>query len=169
MVVGKMWFQGFKERHGLSCRKPEATSMSGSAAFNRVTVSELFRKLSEYLLQLHYLIYYFRWCVINVSTVTWLYCIHMAFHHGRSLMTVSKWQSVSNTHPNKLFGWVLDTDCHQRLPMHFMLFYCFVSCVQVMLRAFEHLSHISFVANKCSFNMKICLSIQLSSCWGIFR
>lgn len=46
-ILGKDWFAGFQERHGLSCRKPEATSMARSTAFNRTTVAEFFQKLSN--------------------------------------------------------------------------------------------------------------------------
>ena len=46
-AAGKDWFAGFQERHRLSCRKPEATSMARSTAFNRSTVGEFFQKLSD--------------------------------------------------------------------------------------------------------------------------
>ena len=44
---GTDWFEDFKEKHHLSCRKPEATSLGRATAFNKTTVEEFFDNLGR--------------------------------------------------------------------------------------------------------------------------
>ena len=45
--AGADWLKGFMERNRLSCRKPEATSLGRSTAFNKTTVSKFFDNISD--------------------------------------------------------------------------------------------------------------------------
>jgi len=44
--AGKQWWYGFKKRHHLSIRSPEATSVGRATAFNKHTVKEYFENLA---------------------------------------------------------------------------------------------------------------------------
>lgn len=44
-MAGYDWYAGFKERHKLSVRTAEATSMARATAFNKTTVKEFFDNL----------------------------------------------------------------------------------------------------------------------------
>lgn len=46
-MAGYDWYLNFKQRHKLSIRTPEATSMARATAFNRTTVSEFFNNLTS--------------------------------------------------------------------------------------------------------------------------
>ena len=43
--IGKDWMMGFKKRHHIANRKPEAKSMARLTAFNKHTVLEFFTNL----------------------------------------------------------------------------------------------------------------------------
>jgi len=45
--AGKAWWHGFKARHNLAVRSPEATSLGRATAFNRHTVGEFYDNLAE--------------------------------------------------------------------------------------------------------------------------
>ena len=49
--AGKEWWKGFKERHQLSIRTPEATSIGRASAFNHHNVKNILTILSKYFVR----------------------------------------------------------------------------------------------------------------------